>query len=316
MSVFAHSSKQHKEFTMNVFLTGATGYIGSSVAKALMSNGHTVTGLARTEQAAQQLHEQSITPLQGDIKNSSILTQGVREAEAVIHAASTSGTDMGTVDTAVVETVLTILEGTNKPFIYTSGSWVLGNTGDTLANEETPTNPPMLVAWRPALEQRVLASATRGVHSVVLRSALVYGHGKGIPALLVNLARQAGVARYIGNGENYWTLVHVDDLANAYVQALTKAPAGVLLNVAAEPAVRFKEIAEAAGRAAGIDGHAESWSVDEARQVLGPRFDAFVLDLRMSGAKARHLLGWVPQAPSVLDDLTHGSYSSTSINHA
>lgn len=301
---------------MNIFLTGATGFIGGSIAKALLRAGHSVTGLARTDEAAQRLKEQSITPFSGDIRNPSGFAQGVREADAVILAASVSGMEMGQVDAGVVETVLTALEGTNKTFIYTSGSWVLGNTGPMLASEETPTHPPMLVAWRPAVEQRVLASATRGVHSVVIRAGLVYGHGKGIPGLLVNLARKAGVARYIGDGENYWTLVHVDDLARAYVPALTQTPAGILLNVATEPSIRFKEIAEAAGRAAGIDGHAETWPIDAARQVLGPLADALVLDIHMSGAKARHMLGWTPQAPSVLDDLIHGSYSSTSIGRA
>jgi nucleoside-diphosphate-sugar epimerase len=215
---------------------------------------------------------------------------------------------MAEVDIAAVEAILAALEGTHKPFIYTSGCWVLGNSGESIADEESPTDPPAIVAWRPALERRILAAAARGVQAIVLRPANVYGRAGGIPALLIKLARQSGTAHYIGTGENHCPMVQVDDLADAYVRALTQAPAGTLFNIPGGPAMRFKEIVRAISQAAGLHGRTESWSLQAARQVLGPLADALVLDLQVSGAKAHRLLGWAPHAPSVLDDLVHGSY--------
>lgn len=293
---------------MNVFLTGAPGYIGGAIADALLSAGHGVLGLAHSDKSAKVLQERSMSPLRGDLRDPASIIQGARQSDAVIHAATTNSSDMAEADIAAVEAILTALEGTRRPFIYTSGCWVLGNSGDIIADEESPTDPPAIVAWRPALERRILAAAEHGVHSIVLRPANVYGRAGGIPAMLINLARQHGAARYIGTGENHCPMVQVDDLADAYVRALTQAPAGTLVNVPGGPAVRFKEIAQAISQAAGLDGRTESWSLEAARQSLGPLADALALDLQVSKARAEHLLGWAPHAPSILDDLVHGSY--------
>jgi nucleoside-diphosphate-sugar epimerase len=295
---------------MNVFLTGATGYIGGAIADALQRTGHTVLGLAHSEQSAKVLQARSMSPLRGDLRDPASLAQGARQADAVIHAATTNSGDMAEADIAAVETILAALDGTNKPFIYTIGCWVLGNSGDSIADEASPTDPPAIVAWRPALERRILAAATRGVRSVVIRPANVYGRAGGIPAMLITLARQSGAARYIGTGEHHCPMVQVDDLADAYVRALTQAPAGTLVNIPGGPAIRFKEIARAISQAAGLDGRTESWSLEAARQVLGPLADALALDLQFSGAKAQRLLGWRPQGPSIIDDVLHGSYHS------
>jgi nucleoside-diphosphate-sugar epimerase len=217
---------------------------------------------------------------------------------------------MDRVDSAAVEAILAALEGTHKPFIYTSGCWVLGNTGDTIADEESPTDPPAIIAWRPALERRILAAAARGVRSVVIRPANVYGRGGGLPAMFINLARKTGTAPYIGTGENHCPMVQVDDLADAYARALAKAPAGSLLNAPGGPAFRSKEIAQAISQAAGLGGRTESWSLEAARQVLGPLADALALDLQFSGDKAKRVLGWTPRASSVIEDLVNGSYRS------
>jgi nucleoside-diphosphate-sugar epimerase len=293
---------------MNVFLTGATGYIGGAIADALQRTGHMVLGLAHSDKSAKVLQERSMSPLRGDLRDPASLAQGARQADAVIHAATMNSSDMAEADIAAVEAILAALEGTNKPFIYTSGCWVLGNSGDTVADEESPTDPPAIVAWRPALERRILAAAEHGVHAIVLRPANVYGRAGGIPAMLINLARQSGTAHYIGTGENHCPMVQVDDLADAYVRALAKAPAGTLFNIPGSPAMRFKEIARAISQVAGLHGRTESWTLEDARQVLGPLADALALDLQVSGARAHRLLGWAPHAPSVLDELVHGSY--------
>ncbi len=294
---------------MNVFLTGVTGYVGSAIAAALQHGGHTVTGLARSDKAVQTLTQRGIRVLRGDLYDGVALAQGVRDAAGVIHAASTGGSDMARAEQAAVAAMLGALDGTNKPFLCTQGSWDYGDTGATPTTEESPFHPIGLFAWRPVLAQRILAAKGRGVRSIVISPALVYGHGGGIPAMLVQSARQHGAARFIGTGENHWTLVHVDDLADVYVRALAEASAGSTFIAAADPPYLVREIAAAASRGGGAAGKTEAWPLEEARQALGPIVDALVLDQRLSGARARRVLGWTPHAPSVLADLEHGSYA-------
>jgi nucleoside-diphosphate-sugar epimerase len=294
---------------MEVFLTGATGYIGSSVAQALQKAGHKVTGLARTEEKATRLESRGIRPFIGDLLKPETLAIASRAADGVIHTANTNDANSAQVDSAVVRAMLKALEGTGKPFVYTSGVWVLGSTGDKVADERTPVNPTPLVAQRPAIEQEVLAGKDRGVRSVVIRPALVYGRGGGIPRMLAQSAREAGAARYVGDGRNRWPFVDVDDLALLYVLALEKAAPGSLYNAAHGPWYSVREVAEAASIGAGAKGKTQSWPLEEARKTLHGFADALVLDQQISGEKAVKELGWSPRAASVLDDLKNGSYT-------
>jgi nucleoside-diphosphate-sugar epimerase len=293
---------------MRVLLTGATGYIGSAVAEALRAAGHEVTGLARSEEAARGLQERGFGVRRGDLKEPGSLSEAAREFDAVIHTASTNDRDAPEADRATVEAILQSLEGTNKPFIYTSGVWVYGDTGARVADEESPLDPTPLVTWRPANERLVLDAARRGVRAIVIRPAIVYGRGGGIPASLVQAARQKGLVRFVGTGSNRWPQVHVDDLANLYVRALDAAPPATILNAASGPSLRVLDVAEAASRAGGAAGRTESWPLEEARTHLGPYADALALDQQVSGEKAKKLLGWTPQSVSMLEDLEHGSY--------
>jgi len=133
----------------------------------------------------------------------------------------------------------------------------------------------------------------------------VYGRGGGLVNLFLQSAREHGAARMVGDGSNRWTCVHVNDLADLYVRALS-APAGTLLYAADGPAVTMREIAEAASRAAGADGRVEIVPVEEARKTMGLFADALALDQQISGERARRLLGWQPQGPTVLEDLASG----------
>jgi len=292
---------------MNIFLTGATGYIGRAVADALMKAGHSVTGLARSDEAAGQLRLKGITPHRGDLKSPASLAGAASALDGVIHTGTTND---GRLDQAAIRAMLDALNGSGKPFVYTSGVWVLGNTGDTPADESAPLNPAALVAWRPEAERMVLESAQRGVRAIVIRPALVYGRAGGIPADLVKSARENGAARYVGTGENRWPVIDVDDLADLYLRAFERAAAGTLLLAADSSTHRVREIAEAASTGAGRDGRTESWPLDQARKTLGAYADALVLDQRVSGAKATTLLGWKPRAAGILDDLRGGSYVS------
>lgn len=290
---------------MKVFLTGATGYIGSAVAEKLQAAGHTVLALARSDASARILAARGYTVHRGDITDLESLAAGARQADAVIHAATTNDASMPRTDAAATRALGNALAGTGKPFIYTSGTWVYGDTGDTVADETADFEPAPIAAWRPAVED--LALAAEGVRSVVLRPAVVYGRGGGMPQRFIDSARRKGVVRYIGTGANRWPLVHVDDLADLYVRALD-APDGTLLLVAHGPAERVIDLAEAASHAAGVPGKTVSWPVDEARKVLGAFADACVLDQQISGQRAKDLLGWQPQAPSIYEEFEHGSY--------
>ena len=141
---------------MKVFLTGATGYVGSAVARALRGAGHEVVGLARSEGAARRLSEAGFEAVLGDMTDAPLLARCAADADAVVHAALARGPEIPAADTAATRALLDAVRGTTKRLIYTSGVWVYGETGDTAADERSPTRPVPLAAWRPAVERLVL----------------------------------------------------------------------------------------------------------------------------------------------------------------
>lgn len=295
---------------MKILLTGATGYIGGGVAAALQRAGHEVIGLARSDEAAERLKTRGIGTLRGDLTDTKTLSHAARETDATIHTALPYSPDAPQIDRLAVEAISSALAETNKPFIYTSGVWVYGSTGERVATEETPLNPTPAVAWRPFDENLVLEAARHGVRSVVIRPAIVYGRTGGIIGGMIQEARETGVVRFVGTGENHWPQIHVDDLAQLYRLALERAPAGTVLNAASYDSVRVRDVAEAASRASGAGGRTEAWPLEEARKSLGLYADALALDQRVSGKRAAELLGWKPNAPPLLEDLERASQKS------
>ena len=291
---------------MKIFLTGATGYIGSAVADRLRAAGHQVSALARSDAAADRLRTAGIEPERGDFRDPGSVGRAAAAADAAISMATTYDPS---IDGPAIDAMLDALAGTNQPFIYTSGIWSHGNTGDRVVDESSPPKPAALVAWRQAVEDRVLQAAGRGIRTVVIRPAIVYGRGGGIPAGFVESARSGGAAQHVGAGENRWPFVHVDDLADLYLLALEKAPPGTLLLGVSGPSYRVREVAAAASRGAGAGGKTSAWPLEEARGKLGAYADALVLDQQASGRKAQELVGWRPYRPDVLEDLEHGSYA-------
>jgi nucleoside-diphosphate-sugar epimerase len=275
----------------------------------LQKAGHKVTGLARTPEKAKKLEARGMRAIIGDLLKPETVAAPARAAEGVIHTANTNDANSAQADAAIVRAILKALEGTGKPFVYTSGIWVLGSTGDKVADENSPLNPTPLVAHRAAIEQEVLGYKGRGVRTVVIRPALVYGRGGSIPRMIAQSARETGAARYIGDGQNRWAFVDVGDLALLYVLALEKAAPGSLYNAAHGSSFRVHEVAEAASIGAGAKGKTQAWPLEEARKTMGGFADALVLDQQISGEKARRELGWSPGAASVLDDLKTGSYA-------
>src|SRR4051812_28740185 len=291
---------------MRIFLTGATGYIGSAVAERLRAAGHQLTGLARSDAAAAKLQGVGVQPIRGDFSDPKSVAAAAGQADGAISMATTYDPS---IDGPAVDAMLDALAGSNKPFIYTSGIWSHGDTGGKVVDETSAPKPAALVAWRQAVENRVLAGAKRGIRTTVIRPAIVYGRGGGIPAGFSESARQEGAARYIGTGKNLWPMVHVDDLADLYLLALEKAPPGTLLLGVSGPSRSVSEIAAAASRGAGAGGRTVATPLEEARKTMGPYADALVLDQQASGRRAQELLGWKPRRASALEDLERGSYA-------
>ncbi|CAD5983503.1 putative protein YLL056C (plasmid) [Planktothrix agardhii] len=292
---------------MKVFLTGATGYIGSAVAEALQIAGHQVTGLARSEQATQRLQALGFKVVRGDIHQPLKWVEVLSQVDGVIHLAATKDEKMPHSDRRAVEEMLSALTGTGKPFIYTSGTWILGNINSSV-NEQSPLNPIPLMAWRLDIERQVLATKERQVRSVVLRPGMVYGRGGGLVAQLVAGGRHNGVVQFVGTGDNHWALIHVEDLARCYVKAIEQSPAGMVFNVVDECSLALREIAQAASQPAGVPGQIQSQSLEVARQQIGLLADGLVLDQQISNLHVRQLLDWEPIAPSLLEELKLGSY--------
>lgn len=299
---------------MKVFLTGATGYVGSVVAEKLKGKGHLVTGLARSEAAETKLRERGIEPLSGDLKNVESLKRGASATDATIHTAFIH--DFSDYDGAVraesaaIATFSEALAGTNKPFIATSGAAFLGDTKETVADEDYPydRNSPFFSRAEP--EQDILKMSQKGIRSVVLRLPLfVYGRGgSSFAPMMIGLAKQAGAANYVGAGNERVSAVHVEDAADLYLLALETSTAKNLYNVSAET-VSLKELNEAIARL--LDMKARSISTEAAQKQFGAMFGFFTISNQLSAEKAQRELGWKPRAnTTIAEDVENGSYRS------
>ncbi|WP_186263145.1 NAD-dependent epimerase/dehydratase family protein [Burkholderia gladioli] len=296
---------------MELFITGGTGYIGQAVARKAVSRGYRVTALVRQERsaAASALAQLGVTLHCGDLREPQSFAAAACAADVVVHAASTNDACAADADEAAVVAMLSHLHP-GAVFVYTSGTWVYGNTAGEPATEASALNPTPLIAWRPAVEQHLQAlAAGRSVAAVILRPAMVHGYGGGVFGMLAGMVRQTGSVRVVGDGRNHWPAVHVDDLATAYLSAAELAATGdsrvtgQIFNVAAEHAVAIAEMGDAIRASVGAD-RVELWPLDDARKSFGSLADALALDQTVSGLHARRVLAWEPHGPGLIADLS------------
>ena len=292
---------------MPILLTGATGFVGSTVLEALIAAGHEVTALVRSADKADAVREAGAIPLLGDISDHELVHRLALMNDGVIHTASPGDASSSSVDDAFTTTIISALEGSRKPFIHTGGVWVYGSGSEI--TEESPLNPPAITSWRHAVEQKVRESRTL---STIIAPGIVYGRGQGIPNTIVDGPRVGDpeALTLLGSGEQHWTTVHVDDLANLYVLAFeAAAPDAYYLGVSGtNPTTR--ELGEAASIGAGLDGRVVAGSADEAKRRLGDGFgEALLLDQQATGELAKSRLGWVPEGRPLVEELSVGSYA-------
>jgi len=290
-----------------VLVTGAVGYIGQAVAQRLLVAGYEVSGLARSESGVRALRARGIAPVQGDLDDVALLADAAAAVDVVVDTATADHAD----STAAF---LAALAGTDKTYVRTSGTGVYTDLGagehsDALHTEATPHTPAPVVAIRYESDLAVQAASGSGIRAIVIRPSMIYGDGASeqLPLLIRNaIIHRRSI--YVGSGANRWSNVYLPDLAEAYLLAIEKAPAGSIYNIGSGEAT-MADIAQAVATLVGVD-EAESTNPEEAYEVFGRRWVEVALssNSRVDSRLARDELGWNPLGPALLDDLTTGSY--------
>jgi nucleoside-diphosphate-sugar epimerase len=296
---------------MKIFCTGASGYIGGSVAAHLIVAGHQVTGLVRSPEKAEAVRARGIQPVLGTLDDGEVLARAARAADIVVNAASAD-------HKGAVVALLDALAGSNKPFVHTSGSSIVGTRAkgersDAVFDEDTPITPSPARAARVALNEFILA-CDKGCRPVIVCPSLIYGAGLGanphsvqVP-LLIRLAKKRGNAAHAGPGENVWSNVHIDDLVALYALAIEKAPAGGFY-YAENGEHSMREACEAINRMLDFPGPPAAMSMAEAAAEWseGTTEDTMASNSRVRAKRARQL-GWQPNARGLIEEIEQGCY--------
>ncbi len=305
---------------MRVFVTGASGWIGSAVAGELIGAGHQVTGLARSDASAAALTAAGAQVHRGTLDDPGSLRSAAAASDGVIHLAfkhdiafSGGFESAADADRRAVETFGEVLAGSDRPFVIASGT--LGLAPGRVATERDGHGPDSeAAAWgagprtRRATAELVLSLASRGVRSSVVRlPPTVHGDGDhGFMAALVGIARDKGVSGYIGAGTSRWPAVHQLDAAHLFCLAVEKAPAGSTLHAVADEGVPIRDIADVIGRHLNLP--VAAISPEDAGEHFAWLAGFLAADSPASSTLTRELLGWHPAHPGLIDDLDKGHY--------
>lgn len=297
---------------MRVFVTGASGHIGSALLPELVNAGHEVVGLARSDSAAEAVSALGAQVQRGDLDDLDAVREAVGSADGVVHLAfkplSGGGFEEAiAADLRAVTAISEALAGTGKPFVSTSGTMLVslaGVRGRAGTEEDAFPAGPRIDA-----ENTVIGSAGSGVRSAVVRLApLVHSSldAHGFTPGLIAIARAKGVSAYVGDGDNRWPAVHTLDAANLFRLALEKAPAGTRLHAVAEESMTFRDIAEAIGRR--LDLPVKSIDAEEANAHFAYLAPFVGVDNHVSSALTRQVVGWEPKHPTWAEDLGADHY--------
>lgn len=294
---------------MRVFVTGATGFIGSAVVAELLGAGHEVVGLARSDEGAASLTAAGAHVHRGDLNDLDSLRRGAAASDGVIHAAynhdfTVSRLEAAQTDRRAITAMAEVLVGSNRPLVMTSGTGV--RAGGRPATEDT--EPSSDVTGRYANEQAAMTFVERGVRMVVVRfPPSVHGRGDhGFISMIINIARTKGISAYPGEGSNRWPAVHRLDAAHLFRLAVESAPAGARLHGVGDEGVPVRDIAELIGRHLKLP--VTSISREQAESHFGFLGAFFGLDCPASSALTQELLGWHPVQPGLMADLDEGHY--------
>lgn len=302
-----------RNLLMRVFITGASGHLGSAVVPELLHNGHQVLGLARSDESAKRLTDLGAEVVRGDLADLDRLRAAAAAADGVVHLAfrhdlMVAGDLAGAAeaDLAALRAVADGLDGTNKPLVSTSGTGMLAGFVQGRPGTEADFSPAG--GYRIDAENLVVALADRGIRSSIVRLPQVHSeldHNGFVPAL-IQFARRNGFAAYVGDGANRWPAVHTLDAARLYRLALESAPAGSRLHAVHDEGIAFRTIAEAIGR--GLDVPARSITAEQAPEYLGFLAGFAAMDNPSTATLTGELLDWHPAEPTLLDDLAKPFY--------
>jgi nucleoside-diphosphate-sugar epimerase len=286
---------------MRIFLTGATGYVGSAVLDALLRAGHEVTALVRDPEKAERVAVRGVHPVIGDLGKPASYLAAAQGADAFVHTALEHSKQTVAVDRRAIDALLSAAAqrasaGHAATVVYTSGMWVLGDTNGT-ATEDTAPRPTPIAAWRPDHERLVLDGTRDGVRTAVIRPGVVYGGARGTVGDLLKDAAN-GLLRVVGEGKNRWPCVYDRDLADLYARVLAHRDAAGIFHANDEADECVNDIVEAIADHTKMRPDVRHMPIEEARTKMGPYADALALDQIVRGPRAR-AIGWAPTLHSV-----------------